>query len=63
MDLVSSEQLEKSIPIIRKYFITEDIVPASIKTGQNLDKVLSLISSKLRAQKLTVSPGKPQPQH
>jgi GTP-binding protein HflX len=63
MDLVSSEQLEKSISIIRKYFITEDIVPASIKTGQNLDKVLSLISSKLRAQKLTVSPGKPQPQH
>ena len=63
MDLVSSEQLEKSISIIRKYFITEDIAPASIKTGQNLDKVLSLISSKLRAQKLTVSPGKPQPQH
>ena len=63
MDLVSSEQLQKSISIIRKYFITEDIVPASIKTGQNLDKVLSLISSKLRAQKLTVSPGKPQPQH
>jgi len=63
MDLVSSEQLEKSISIIRRYFITEDIVPASIKTGQNLDEVLSLVSSKLRAQNLIVNPGKPQPQH
>lgn len=63
MDLVSREQLEESISIIRKYFITEDIVPASIKTGQNLDKVLGLVSSKLRALKLIVNPGKPQPQH
>ena len=63
MDLVSSEQLEESISIIRKYFTTEDIVPASIKTGQNLDKVLDLVSSKLRAQKLIVNPGKPQPHH
>jgi GTP-binding protein HflX len=63
MDLVSSEQLQESISIIRKYFITEDIVPASIKTGQNLDKVLGLVSSKLLAQKLIVNPGKPQPQH
>ena len=63
MDLVSSEQLQEAISIIRKYFTTEDIVPASIKTGQNLDKVLGLVSSKLRAQKLIVNPGKPQPQH
>jgi len=63
MDLVSSEQLEKSISIIRKYFITEDIVPTSIKTGQNLDKVLGLVISKLRAKKLIVSPGKPQRQN
>ena len=63
MDLVSREQLEESISIIRKYFITEDIVPASIKTGQNLDKVLGLVSSKLRALKLIVNTGKPQPQH
>ena len=63
MDLVSSEQLEESISIIRKYFITEDIVPTSIKTGQNLDKVLGLVISKLRAKKLIVSPGKPQRQN
>jgi GTP-binding protein HflX len=63
MDLVSSEQLQKSISIIRKYFITEDIVPVSIKTGQNLDEVLSLVSSELREQNLIVNPGKPQPQH
>lgn len=62
-DLISNEQLEESISIIRKYFTTEDIVPASIKTGQNLDKVLDLVSSKLRAQKLIVNPGKPQPHH
>lgn len=63
MDLTSGKQLEESISIIRKYFTTEDIVPASIKTGQNLDKVLDLVSSKLRAQKLIVNPGKPQPHH
>ena len=63
MDLVSSEQLQEAISIIRKYFTTEDIVPASIKTGQNLDKVLGLVASKLRAQKLIVNPRKPQAHH
>jgi GTP-binding protein HflX len=63
IDLTSSEQLEKSISTIRKYFINEDIIPVSIKTGQNLDKVLELVSSKLRAQNLTVSQGNPRAHH
>ncbi len=63
MDLISSDQLEKSVSTVRKYFINEDIVPVSIKTGQNLDKVLNLVKSKLQAQKLTMNPRNPEPQH
>ncbi len=63
IDLVSSEELEQSISTIRKYFVNEDIVSVSIKTGQNLDKVLGLVRSKLQAQKLIVRPGTPRPQH
>ncbi|MGA2972656.1 MAG: GTPase HflX [Candidatus Bathyarchaeia archaeon] len=63
VDLISSVQLEKSVSTVRKYFINEDIVPVSIKTGQNLDKVLNLVKSKLQAQKLTMNPRNPEPQH
>ncbi len=63
IDLISSEQLEESISTIRKYFINEEIVPVSIKSGQNLDKVLSLIRLKLQAQKLIVNPGRPEAHH
>ena len=63
VDLISSDQLERSFSTVRKYFINEDIVPVSIKTGQNLDKVLNLVKSKLQAQKLTMNPRNPEPQH
>ncbi|MGA8905560.1 MAG: GTPase HflX [Candidatus Bathyarchaeia archaeon] len=63
IDLISFEQLGESISTIRKYFVNEDIVSVSVKTGQNLDKVLGLVRSKLQAQKLIVNPGTPRPHH
>src|SRR5208337_3735487 len=63
MDIISSYQLEESVSTIRKYFINEDIVPVSIKTGQNLDKLLKLVKSKLQAQKLIMNPRNPEPHH
>jgi 50S ribosomal subunit-associated GTPase HflX len=60
IDMVSPEQLEESISMIRRYFLDEDIVPLSIKKDSNVDKVLSLIQSKLQAQRLIVNPRKPE---
>ncbi len=56
IDLISPKQLEESISTIRRYFINEDIVPLSIKKGENLDKVLNLIRSRLQAERLIVNP-------
>lgn len=63
VDLISAEQLEESVSKIRKYFINEDIVPVSIKTLENIDKVLGLIKSKLQAQNLIVNPRRPEARH
>ncbi len=62
IDLISPEQLEESIATIRRYF-NEEIVPVSIKNGENLDKVLGLIRSKLQAQRLIVNPRRPEARH
>lgn len=60
IDLIDSEHVEESIALIRKYFMNEEIVPVSIRTRENLEKVLGLLRSKLQAQKLIVNPGKYQ---
>jgi len=57
-DLVSPEELEESKAIIRKYFISEEIAPVSVKTGENLDSLLTMIRLKLQTQKLIVKSGK-----
>ncbi|MGP8070810.1 MAG: GTPase HflX [Candidatus Bathyarchaeia archaeon] len=54
LDNVSTEQLEVSKSIIRKYFSGEEIIPVSVKLGQNVDTLLSAIKNRLQAQKLTV---------
>jgi len=54
IDGVSSEQLEVSKAIIRKYFSGEEIIPVSVKLGQNVDTLLYAIRNRLQAQKLTV---------
>lgn len=62
-DLVSPEELEESKAIIRKYFISEEIAPVSVKTGENLDSLLTMIRLKLQTQKLIVKSGKQQSHH
>jgi len=54
IDEASPEQLDVSTAIIRKYFSGEEIVPVSVKSGQNVDMLLSAIKNRLQAQKLTV---------
>ena len=54
IDAVSPEQLEVSTAIIRKYFVGEEIIPVSVKLGQNVDTLLSAIKTRLQAQNLTV---------
>ena len=63
IDLINSEQLEESMALVRKYFQAEEIVPLSVRTGQNLDKVLRRIGCKLEAEKLIVNPRKLQAHH
>ena len=54
IDEVSAEQLDVSTAIIRKYFTGEEIVPVSVKLGENVERLLSAIKVRLDAQKLTV---------
>jgi len=59
-DLISPEQLDESIAMIRKYFTTEDIIPVSVKRQEHLEKVLTLTQEKLQTKALTVKPRNPQ---
>jgi len=54
IDLITTEQLRACESLIRKYFINEEIVPVSVRTGRNIDRVLGVIESRLRPQKLIV---------
>jgi GTP-binding protein HflX len=60
IDQLTPEQLEDSKAVIRRYFLNEDIIPISVKTGENLDRALSSIESKLRAQSMMISPRRTQ---
>jgi GTP-binding protein HflX len=59
-DMITADQLQDAQAMIRRYFPNEQIVPVSLKTGENLDRVLAVIESKLEAQRLIVKPRKPQ---
>jgi GTP-binding protein HflX len=58
IDRVTSEQLEESKSIIRKYFSAEEIVPLSVKTGQSVDTLLRMIGQRIEPPKVTVKQGK-----
>lgn len=60
MDLTTFEQLEDAEELIHKYFPNEPIIPVSLKTGENLEQVLALLESKLRAQRLIVKSRNPE---
>jgi len=59
-DLISPEQLDESITIMRKYFPTENIIPLSVKSQENVEKVLTLVQEKLQEKQVTVRPRNPQ---
>lgn len=63
VDLVTPDELEETKTTIRKYFPNEEVIPLSVKTGENLDRLLSLIKSKVQPQSLTVNSGKQQSHH
>ncbi|HYB67680.1 MAG TPA: GTPase, partial [Candidatus Acidoferrales bacterium] len=63
IDEASPEQLDVSTAIIRKYFSGEEIIPVSVKSGQNVDTLLSAIKNRLQAQKLTVKQRNAQLPH
>ncbi|HXZ89919.1 MAG TPA: GTPase HflX [Candidatus Dormibacteraeota bacterium] len=54
VDKVSEEQFEESKAIIRKYFLNEEIVPISVKTGQALDMLLATIWKQLQSLRIIV---------
>jgi len=59
VDITSSEQLEQSVAIIRKYFLNEAIIPLSVKTGQAVDTLLMAIQRQLQSLKVTVNQKTP----
>jgi GTP-binding protein HflX len=59
-DMITPNQLQDAQAMIRRYFPSEQIVPVSVKTGKNIDRVLSLIESRLEAERLIVKQRKPQ---
>ena len=54
IDKTSPERLEESKTIMRKYFSNEEIVPVSVKKGENLDVLLGMIEKRLEPLKVTV---------
>lgn len=61
-DKVTQELLEESESIIRKYFATDELVPMSVKGGQNMDMLLTTIEKRLQPLKVTAKPENP-PMH
>jgi len=63
IDQITPEHLEQTHSIIRRYFPNEKIVPLSVKTGENVEKLLHNIREKLQAARITVNHRKPPRPH
>jgi GTPase Era involved in 16S rRNA processing len=61
MDRISPEQLDEAVALIRKYFVEERILPASVVTGQNLAALLEEIRIEIRENHLAKSQNFPAP--
>jgi GTP-binding protein HflX len=60
IDQTNPNELQEAEEVIRRYFPNEQIVPVSVRTGENLGKVLAIIEAKLQRQRVIVKPRKPQ---
>lgn len=56
IDRISDEQLKDAITLIHRYFLEEKIIPASVKTGMNLDKLLAEIGAWINDGRVLVKP-------
>jgi GTP-binding protein HflX len=55
--------LQEAETVIRKYFPNEQVVPVSVRTEENLDKLLAIIETNLQHQRVIVKSRKPQSPH
>ncbi len=58
IDRISDEQLTDAITLIHRYFLEEKIIPASVKTGMNLDKLWAEIGSWINDGRVLMKPQK-----
>jgi GTP-binding protein HflX len=63
IDLTSEDQLQTAQDIIRKFFVNEQIVLLSVRSQENLARVLALVEAVLKEQKLTENSRRPQVTH
>ena len=59
IDQTSDEQLKDAIALIHEYFLEEKIIPASVKTGANLDMLLAEIGSWVNDGRVEAKPQSP----
>lgn len=48
IDLLSEQELDEALNLIRKYFVEKKIVPVSVRSGQNLDLIHREIESRIK---------------
>jgi GTPase Era involved in 16S rRNA processing len=59
VDRMSDEQLRDALALIHKYFLEEKIIPASVKSGENLDMLLAEIGSWISDGRALAKPQNP----
>lgn len=59
VDRMSDEQLSDALALIHKYFLEEKIIPASVKTGENLNMLLAEIGSWISDGRAVAKPQNP----
>jgi GTP-binding protein HflX len=63
IDRTGPDVLQEAETVIRKYFPNEQVVPVSVRTEENLDKLLAIIETNLQHQRVIVKSRKPQSPH
>jgi GTP-binding protein HflX len=55
-DRISDEQVRDATTLIHRYFLEEKIIPASVKTGMNLDQLWAEIGSRINNGRVLMKP-------